>query len=232
MRPYSSLLLLVCLTMIACDSRATVKEHPLDVKNVKPPLDVKDAEDVRSVLRVKCLVAGVKDERLEKQREYLIRMGEKAFPAYEAILSDPKSESVEVCGVFGLIYHVKGDRRRFREYALARFTDSDYGVRRTAVWILGSIGSQAEASPVVALLSDDHTIVAYAAATTLAAIGGPNEVVAMDLWLRGVSYRDDAQLRQHVEKCRDDLKKRLDENRVKAPSKKIGPPQDSPARPQ
>jgi HEAT repeat protein len=137
----------------------------------------------------------------------------KVFPAYEGILSDPKSASYEVEGVFSVLYKVKADRRRFIKHALSRFTDSNYHLRWTAVWFLQSAGSPAEASPVVALLSDEHREVGYAAAKTLAAIGGPNEVVAMDVWLRGVSRHDDRKLREHVQKCRDELKKRLNEKR-------------------
>ena len=196
------------------NGEATEMESPRDTQNAEPPLDVRSEWQVRSVFRVKDY-----DERAEKNRQYLIRMGEKVFPAYEVILSDSKSDSMEVCGVFGVIYDVKVDRRRFLKHAISRFTDADYGIRWAAVWLLKEIGSPAEASPVVALLSDEHTEVAYAAAKALAAVGGPNEVVAMDVWLRGVSHREDRQLREHVQKCRDELKKRLDKVRAKDPKK-------------
>lgn len=208
MRLSSSLFLFVCLIPLACKGEDSASNPRRNGDTAEPPLDVRNVREVRMALRVK-----EPDKTSEKYRQYLIHMGEKAFPAYEAILSDPKAYDVEVCGVFGIIYEVKGDCRRFIKYALARFMDSDYGVRRCAVWILGAIGSAAEASPVVALLSDEEKIVAYAAAKTLVAIGGPNEVVAMDVWLRGVSHRDDRELREHVQKCRDALKKRLSEKK-------------------
>ena len=212
MRACSSLLLLVCLTTFACEGGRTDKEPPTDKES---PFDVKDVRQVRNTLRVKDY-----DKTQEMQRRYLIRMGEKAFPAYEAILSDPKSESYEVEGVFGVLVNVDADRRHFIKYAISRFMDTDYGVRWAAVGLLERIGSPAEASPVVALLSDVHTEVVYAAAKTLAAVGGPNEVVAIDVWLRGVSYREDRQLREHVQKRRDELKKRLDKARGKDPKVK------------
>ena len=146
------------------------------------------------------------DERQEKQRQYLIRMGEKAFPAYEAILSDPKSPHYEVCGVLVLLRDVKADRRCFLKHAISRLTDAQDGVRLCAVTLLEYIGTTVEASPVVALLSDEDTSIVYATARTLAAIGGSNEVVAMDIWLRGARYRYDADIRKHVQKCRDELR--------------------------
>lgn len=177
-----------------------------------PPLDVQNVEEVRAVFH-----AHDYDERMEKRRQYLVRMGEKAFPAYEAILVDPKAQHNEVSGLFVILRDVKADRRRFRRHAISRLTDSNKGVRRCAVTLLGHIGGSTEASSIVALLSDEDRSIAYASAKALSAIGGPNEVVAMDVWLRGVSHRDDRQLREHVQKCRDELKKRLD---AKNPPKK------------
>jgi hypothetical protein len=77
-----------------------------------------------------------------------------------------------------------------------------------------SIGSAADGPAVVALLSDRREV-AYAAAKTLAIIGGTRELEAMDAWLRGPSQRDD-ELRQHVKLCRDELKERLDKAAKKA----------------
>lgn len=128
------------------------------------------------------------------------------------LLSPPKKCETRVSDL-------KGDRRRFLKHAIARLADEQAMMRLNAVTLLSSIGSPAEASLMVASLSDEYKPVAYAAAKTLATIGGPNEMVAMDVWLRGVSHRDDRQLREHVQKCRDALKKRLDEARAKDPSK-------------
>jgi hypothetical protein len=67
-------------------------------------------------------------------------------------------------------------------------------------------------------LSDTDKVVVNGAAKALAAIGGPREVTAMDVWLLGGSHRDEAHLRQHVKNCRDKLKKRLDDARAKSTS--------------
>jgi hypothetical protein len=90
-------------------------------------------------------------------------------------------------------------------------------VRWVAVQLLEQIGTNVEGSAVVALLSDAEKLVAYAAAKTLVAIGGPRELIAMDAWLLGVSHQDDRQLRLHVKKCRDRLAERLDTSRPKVP---------------
>ncbi|HEY7153802.1 MAG TPA: hypothetical protein VH575_07565 [Gemmataceae bacterium] len=201
----SRLLLLPCLTILACNSGANVTE---------PAIDVQDVKHLRGLFHVKDY-----DERVAKERQQLIEMGEKAFPAYEAILSDPESDSYEIGGVLGVLCEVKADRRRFLNHAVSRLTDIDSSVRHNAVILLKQIGSAGEASPVVALLSDKDKVVVHYAAKTLTAIGGSNEVVAMDVWLRGVSHRGDGDLRKHVQKCRDALKKRLDEARAKDPSK-------------
>ncbi len=208
MLPRSVLLLIICLGAFACYGGKAPKENPKE-----PPLDVENVAEVCVLIRQPGLygdVPGVIDEKVEEKRQYLIQVGEKAFPTYEAILTDPKSESEEIAGVFWIINHVKSDRTRFRKYALERLADPHSYVRDYAVRALKSIGSSAEAPSVVPLLSDEEEYVATAAAETLAAIGGPDEVLAMDVWIRGHSHRNDRQFREHVQKCRDELKKRLD----------------------
>jgi HEAT repeat protein len=143
-------------------------------------------------------------------------MGEKAFPDYEAILSDPTADSNEVGRALFILCNVNADRRRFVKHALSRLTDAKSGVRLNAAALLGQIGTATDSSPVVALLSDEYVPVVRSAARTLVAIGSQREVVAMDVWLRGVSHRNDPELRQYVKQCRDALKKRLDEAPKKA----------------
>jgi hypothetical protein len=192
--------------MLAFDGAAMGKEPLLDVNNVQQ-------------VREACLI-GLRDEKAAKRFRYLISMGEKVFPAYEAILSDPKSPPVEIAMVFLVMGYVEADRRQFLKHAMARLTSTDSASRRNAVILMKEIGGAAAeaSSPVVALLSDKEEGIVMKAAETLAAIGAPNEVVAMEVWLRGVSHRDDADLRTHVQKCRDELKKRLED--AKDPKKR------------
>lgn len=170
----------------------------------QPPADV---ERVRDLLLEE-------DDSWKDERRQLIQLGEKVFPAFEAILSDPKAKPHQVARIFGVLYAVKADRRRFLEHAVRGLANADSKTRWAAVELLGQIGTPAEASPVVALLSDGNRVadqvIVYSAAKTLAAIGGPREVIAMDVWLLGASHRNDPQLRRHVAQCRDKLKERLD----------------------
>lgn len=184
--------------------RAVHSAPILDAQDSEPPVDVRNVDAVRLVFHVQDY-----DERQRRYFQYLIRMGEKVFPTYKAILSDPKSPFDEIAGVFHILRKVKADRRCFIDYAISRLADKKDAIRLSAVELLEQIGSPAEASPVVALLSDEDGSIPYSAAKTLAAIGGPNEVVAMDVWLRGVSHRERSRLREHVQKCRDDLQNRL-----------------------
>ncbi len=205
MRSRSRLLMFVVFTVLAFDGRVIAA----------PPLNVKEERQIREALHWNILAEG----DVEKKWDYLTQMGGKAFPVYEAILSDPKVESEEVARVLLVLCNLKMDRRRFLRHAISRLTEAEFSIRFNAVTLLGQIGSPADASPVVALLSDKETPIVQAAARSLAAIGGSREVVAMDVWLIGASYPDNAKLREHVQECRDKLKKRLDEARVKAQPK-------------
>ena len=142
--------------------------------------------------------------------ELLKRLGnEQVFPAFEAILAVPTS-SDEVRDILGVLCDLKGDRSRFVEPAVQALAHPHSTARRNAARLLGEIGSSKEASPIVALLSDDRDSCVSAAAKALAAIGGPREVVAMDVWLLGSSQgAKDKVLRAHVKKCRDELEQRL-----------------------
>jgi HEAT repeats len=142
--------------------------------------------------------------------EKLEAMGATAFPAYAAILDDPKATSWQVAKIFSFVRIAKGDRRRFLGHAVRGLADEEHLVRLTAVQLLGEIGTPADMSPVVALLSDEKDWVALAAARALAAAGGPRELTAMDVWLRGVAHPADTDLRRRVRQCRDQLKQRLD----------------------
>ncbi len=142
-------------------------------------------------------------------RQDLIRMGEKAFPAFETILNDPEAKLGEIIRILGLLSDVDADRSRFLEHAVRRTADTIPQIRSNAARLLGKIGTIAEASPLVALLSDKNEVSVNAAATALAAIGGPRELVALDAWLLGVAHADYPQLREHVKKCRTELVERL-----------------------
>ncbi len=71
------------------------------------------------------------------------------------------------------------------------------------------IGSTKDAALIVERLSDSDKSIVYAASKTLAIIGGPREVVAMEAWLSGPVYAEDKQMRAQVKKSRDELSERL-----------------------
>lgn len=157
----------------------------------------------------------------------VIALGDKAFPAYERILADPKVDNFEVVRIFGILASVnmKGDRSRFLERAVAELASHDGLVRWSAVGLLAKIGSERDTSPIIALLSDDDFTTGIVAAAAVQAIGGPRDLVALDTWLRANSdkrftpeYRKQYEiLREHVTKARDELKQRLDKQKGKAP---------------
>lgn len=140
----------------------------------------------------------------------LRRMGDKIFPAFEAILSDPKSKPLHVRRAFGVLCGMQGNRDRFRELAVRRLSDADAWVRGSAAGLLGEIGGEWDTQPVLVLLSDQDNPVVYKAAEALARMGGRRTLAAMDVWLQTGNHRDDRDLRVHVQKCRDGLQKRLD----------------------
>jgi HEAT repeat protein len=143
----------------------------------------------------------------------LVKSGERAFPAFDAILADPMSEPAHVARVFAVLGHVKANRDRFVEPTVSRLADTDPRVRRCAVILLGQIGGPRDTPPVVALLSDKDRTVSYAAAKSLAAIGGSRDLTAIEVWLRAGNHRDDGELLGHVAKCRDELKQRLEKEK-------------------
>lgn len=198
MQRHSNLLLLAYFTLLTFVGDAIAAD---------PPFDVRDVKKVRSVL------LSWPDFEWSKEYQYLWRVGEKVFPAYESILSDPKaSGAYEAASMFNMLCYVEADRRCFIKHARDRLKDEKLYVRHSAVDLLRRIGSSSEASPLVALLSDERWEIAHAAARALADIGGPNEVTAMEVWFRGVAHRDESGIRQYVQKQCNKLKKRLDED--------------------
>ncbi len=161
------------------------------------------------------------------ERKLLVQHGEKIFPCFERILADPDANSTELTRLFIVLTAAKADRSRFLEPAVAKLSHSDKSVRRVAVSLLGEIGSERDAAPIVALLADEEFTVGVAAAKTLSTIGGPRELAALNIWLKVTkpeNYSKEWQgshegLRKNVTKSRDALKARLDE----AKAKKIKP---------
>jgi hypothetical protein len=175
----------------------------------------------------------------------LIKRGDTMFPLYLKVLADPKTEAIYISRIFELLYELKEcDRKGFIEPTLRHMVDSSHpghdkvvtnvkggrmplqnftAVRREGARLLGQIGNPAEASVLVALLSDRNDDVVRRAAEALAKIGGPREVIAMDVWLQSPPpERDPNTLREFVKKQRDELATRLEKEA--AEKKKAEPP--------
>ena len=136
---------------------------------------------------------------------------DEALEAYEAVLADPKANQLDIAHVFSALHLLRCGGPRFLKSALGEFSHRDAGVRTAAVKLVGQIGTVAEAPQLVPLLLDREPMVLYAAANALADIGGPRELIAMNRRLSQNKWIDASlNLRQHVEKCRDRLEKRLD----------------------
>jgi HEAT repeat protein len=141
--------------------------------------------------------------------DFLVEYGRAAFPAYATILADSTSDPREVAGVLSALFRHQGPKGQFRTLVAPLLAHPDGSVRRLAIKVVGQLGTPAEGSALIALLSDENTVIAHTAAQALAETGGPGEVVAMNAWLLGVAHRCDDALRDRVRRCRDQLDARL-----------------------
>jgi hypothetical protein len=139
----------------------------------------------------------------------LREMGEIAFPAYETILANPKSDPRIVRSAMEVLISMRVDRR-FVNLVVDRLADSSWVVRWKALVFLRVHGSEWDTAPVIALMSDKELDVRYEAATVLEKIGGKRDLIAMDAWLKtGSALRDEKEFLSHVKDCRNKLEKRL-----------------------
>ena len=164
-------------------------------------------------------------EDVEDRLDGLKRLNElgaaKVYPALEAILAKPADDGDEVRRALAVAYEMKGDRSRFVEPAVRALAHPHPSVRRNAARLLGEIGTAKDASPLVALLSDSDDPCVNSAIMALAAIGGPREVVALDVWLVGSSQgAKDKVLRPRGKKYRDELEQRLAKEKKAAKEKR------------
>jgi hypothetical protein len=145
----------------------------------------------------------------KQERQELIALGEKAFPAYERILADSEVSAFEAGRIFAVLQSVKADRSRFIEPAVKWLTVPDVKARWPAILLLGKIGSRKDSPPIDAQLWDEDIVIVRAAAETLAVLGGERELTALDIWLGSGSHRTDVDLRRIVRQCRDALQTKV-----------------------
>ncbi len=171
---------------------------------------------------VKLTVAGVRELLVSdfgevwRDKDKLVKVGAAAFPAYEAIIADPRSGETEYGRIFWVLHDIPADRTRFIEPVIKSLTSRSEPLRRSAVRLLGKIGTEKEIAPIVALLSDEEISVVHEAAAALAAIGGERELVALEIWIRAAKAQKlDSLFIEGVSKPCDALKKRLEDTRNK-----------------
>ena len=160
-----------------------------------------------------------------EEHAILVEQGEKAFPAFLQILTAKDVKPIETARIFNVLAKVKIDRSQFLEHAILGLSHEHVSVRGTAVQLIAQIGSARDIAPVVALLSDTEWTNSVAAAKTLATIGDKRALAAMDVWLNSATPRNSVAekanelLRTNLTKYRDELKARLDKEKVKPPAK-------------
>lgn len=157
---------------------------------------------------IACLSASQDGRWLERGK--LLKLGVRAFPIYDSLLADPKLEDLHASRIFAVLCDVKGDRTRYLVSAQLALRNPNWHVRSAAVRFLAHIASPRDTSPIVAVLFDNNDVVAHAAATTLAAIGGPNDLIAMDVYLRSTAVQGaHPAFLAEITKQRDRLRERL-----------------------
>ncbi len=140
--------------------------------------------------------------------------GERAYPAYEVILSDPASDPRLVMRILAIVSgQRRSDRSRFRPALRKRLTDPVDYVRYWAVAAVGQIGTRDDLPALAAFLSSDDRRTVKMAAAAIAHIGGEAALTALDVWLLTGRDRNDADLRKHVTELRDKLKQRLEKEK-------------------
>jgi hypothetical protein len=137
----------------------------------------------------------------------IVALGERVYPAFEAILSDPAVTTSEALRVFEQLAYMAGDRSRFAPYVVRRL--AAYRPRLSSlIQLLGDIGSRRDTAPLVALLYDSNPIVVQDALEALGKLGGEREAAAIDIWLKAKA----ANLRAG-EEARAAIRKRVEEEK-------------------
>ncbi len=192
----------------------------------KPPFPAND-ESATPLARV---LAALRSDADGKGDDliWLVGLKEKAFPALDKLLADPKTKPGDIRAILLRVKATDGERGVFVPRALACLSHDDVDVRIAALGLLQVIGTKTDTSPVVALLSDESQIVVDLACETLATIGGENDLIAMDIWFNYLikKHADSAVPGQRfIQEQRNKLKSRIEKANAsnKAPKVKSQP---------
>lgn len=139
----------------------------------------------------------------------LVKAGERAFDAYEQLLADSETDGTVIGHIYLVLTVVKGDRSRFRGFAVGHLGHPYEFAHRAALLILAEIGKQEDCGPIVALIWARNGALSGEAATTLAAIGGRGEMIAIDIWLQTPPHKVNDNGLKHMRECRGRIQARL-----------------------
>lgn len=132
--------------------------------------------------------------------DFELELGEgvKLFPLYREVLEDPKRDGRSVRAVMSILWHLAQDEKlrpevakQFGGLTLRHLAGKDYMVHISALGLLRVIGGERDTAAVAPLLLAEMREARYAAAKTLAAIGGPRDVLVLDTVITNADrYRD------------------------------------------
>src|SRR5262249_19781688 len=189
------------LALVGC-ARPAAPNEPAPEPEIQPApepaAEIPSVETVRELLYLSLGGCALVDTSREVTA--LRQLGVRAFPAYEVVLADRRSHPNEVTQACRFIMEIQTDRRRFVPLAVRRLSAADgmisedleiaadergwaywrTRVRWGAVGLLGAIGDERDAAHLVPLLSEEESVLRYAAASALADLGGWPELEAMD----------------------------------------------------
>jgi hypothetical protein len=222
-------LFLLCCLLASCAAH----QNPEPPKKAAPGLLPTTPDDVRFIRKIlsECreLDCGTCSAGHWMQ---INKLGDRRLIAACQVLITKPESAADLANAFAILSNAKGDRRHFAVPAASAVGHPDWWVRVSAAQLHCDIGTRNEAPALVPLLYAKDTDQTYpveiqqantaemigAAVKGLAAIGGPNELVALDAWLAKVD-RDSIYLDfKDIEKLRDEFANRL-AREAKTPAK-------------
>ncbi len=201
-----------------------------------PESEIPTVEQVKKVIRFGDCANRIVEGPTWDELQFL-SWGSRAFPACEAMLTDPECDPLHAAGACDIICLVKGDRERFIPLLLRRLRDPDallcvgvtnvWGgkklnedgltlyrnmVRQAAIYALGEIGDERVTEFIFPFLSDPDGSTRREALEALPKIGGKRDLEALDALLGNAPPVRDPNYIKKLQRCREALDARLKAN--------------------